>query len=71
MYEISILIPTCDRKEYIIECLESCLRQQGIDKKNIEIIITDNSKDMSISEVLEDYIKRYPYIKYHKNERNI
>ena len=40
--KVSICLPTCNRPELIVECIDSCLAQTY---GNLEIVIGDDSKD--------------------------
>lgn len=68
--KISVCIPTWEQygygKVFIARALESIKIQTY---KNIEIVISDHSKDETIKNVLKDYIGELP-IKYVKNTKN-
>ncbi|MBP0589820.1 glycosyltransferase family 2 protein [Paraburkholderia sp. LEh10] len=63
--KVSICVPTCNRPELIVECLDACLAQTHT---NIEILIGDDSADDRTRRLIE---QRYAYdarIRYVKNE---
>lgn len=62
------MIPAYNRPDTLKIAIESVLQQTY---QNIEIIICDDSSDNRVQEMLVPYIKSYPQIKYHKNERNL
>lgn len=65
---VSICIPTYNGDKYLVECLESCVRQSFTD---YEIIICDDgSSDKTVS-IIEEYVARYEFIKFIKNEKNL
>ncbi|NLK94080.1 MAG: glycosyltransferase [Clostridiales bacterium] len=65
---VSILIPTYNRPDYFKEALESAINQTY---PNIEIIICDDSTDNLTEELIKDYLVKYNFIKYIKNESNL
>lgn len=66
--KIDILIPTYNRKGYLIKAINSVLKQTY---KNINIIISDNASTDWTDEIIKNYKKKYDNIKYYKNETNI
>jgi glycosyltransferase involved in cell wall biosynthesis len=58
---ISIVIPTYEMKgqgvQFLIRCLDSIEKQTGISNNQIEIVISDQSKD----DAIERAIERYPF----------
>ena len=42
---VSIVIPTCDRNDLLVEAVRSCLEQQSVKSGAYEVIIVDNSPD--------------------------
>jgi GT2 family glycosyltransferase len=70
--KISVLIPTYNRPEYLREALKSVLGQS---LKSYEVIVADDNPNEEINkknfEVVEEFAKDYPFIKYHKNEKNL
>lgn len=65
---VSICIPTYNGDKYLVECLNSCVNQTF---KDYEIIICDDgSSDKSIS-IIEEYVSKYGFIKFYKNEQNL
>ena len=64
--KLSIVVPTYNRANYLKECLDSIINQNY---PNIEIIITDDNSTDNTEEVCQEYINKYPYIKYIKNKK--
>lgn len=65
---ISIAMATYNGEKYLEKQLNSILNQSH---KNIEIIICDDvSKDSTI-DIINNYIKKYSFIKLFKNEKNL
>jgi len=66
--KVSICVPTCNRPELIVECIDSCLAQTY---GNLEIVIGDDSNDARTAQLLAS---RYPHelseerIRYARNE---
>lgn len=60
MYKVSVLTPVYNVEKYLVQCLESLLRQSLLD---IELIcINDGSTDRSL-QILQEYAKKDPRIK--------
>lgn len=65
---LTIAIPTYNRSKYLLECLNSIVPQIN---KNVELIISDNASQDNTKEVIEEYINKYPFIKYYRNKKNM
>lgn len=65
---ISFIIPSYNRSSYLVQLMDSILKQ---DYKDIEIIIVDDNSTDKTAVVVQDYVSQYPFIKYFKNERNM
>lgn len=65
---ISVCIPVYNGEKYLNPCLDSVMLQTFT---NYEVIVCDDgSKDKSGS-IIEEYAKKYPQIKFFKNESNL
>jgi len=64
--KISIIVPTYNRRDDIQICLDSIINQKY---PNLEIIVTDDNSADDTQEIVNKYIKKYPYIKYVKNKQ--
>lgn len=64
---VSIIIPTYNRANYLVESIESVLKQTY---ENIEIIVSDNASTDNTFEVMQKY-KDNKKIKYFRNKKNI
>lgn len=65
--KVSIIIPTFNRADYLIEAIESVLKQTY---ENIEIIVSDNASTDNTSVVMKKY-QNFNKVKYFINEKNI
>ncbi|MFN8670615.1 MAG: glycosyltransferase [Candidatus Sericytochromatia bacterium] len=66
---ISVLIPTYNRPDYLIQALDSVLEQT---LQPFEIIISDDNINSNKNlDILKSYLEKYPFIKYHKNTENL
>lgn len=64
---VSIVIPTFNRADFLVDAITSALAQ---DYKDIEVIVSDNaSKDHT--EAVGKYFSRDPRVKYFRNSENI
>jgi glycosyltransferase involved in cell wall biosynthesis len=61
---ISICIPAYNKPQYVARCLESILKQ---DYKSVEVIISDDSPDEDIKQVIEPYAGKLRISYYHNN----
>jgi glycosyltransferase involved in cell wall biosynthesis len=69
---LSICIPTYNRPEYLRACLLSLA--SGISDNNrekIEVVITDNSDNNLTENMVSEFRKTFPPIRYMRNETNI
>lgn len=64
-FKVSICLPTCNRPELIVQCIDSCLAQTHA---NIEIVIGDDSKDDRTRRLMAAQYQHDPRIRYLKNE---
>jgi glycosyltransferase involved in cell wall biosynthesis len=65
---ISICIPTYNGDAFIRHCLESCLAQTV---NNYEIIICDDGSNDNTVNIINEYLKKTPCIRFYKNETNL
>lgn len=56
---VSVIVPTYNRPDYIIETIESVLAQTH---KNLEIIVVDDGSDVPVKEVLAPYMDKITYL---------
>lgn len=66
--KVSICVPTCNRPELIVECLDSCLAQTHT---NIEILIGDDSSDSRTQALIAARYAHDARIRYVKNEPSL
>ncbi len=67
---ISIVIPAYNEERYIADCINSILNND-YPKEKLEILIIDgNSKDKT-PEIVENFHKKYPFIRLLHNSQKI
>ena len=64
--KVSIVVPTYNRADYLKECLDSIIKQ---DYPNLEIIVSDDNSTDNTFEVVKNFQRKYPFIKYVKNNK--
>ena len=64
---VTIGIPTYNRKDLLKRTLESAINQTY---QNIDILVSDNHSDDGTKEMMEEYVKKYPNIRYFRQEEN-
>ncbi|NML31102.1 glycosyltransferase family 2 protein [Paraburkholderia antibiotica] len=62
---VSICLPTCERPELLVECIDSCLAQNY---GHLEIVIGDDSKDARTQQSIAARYRDEPRVRYVKNE---
>lgn len=65
---ISICIPAYKRTGYLNRLLHSISIQTF---RNYEVVITDDSPGDELKQLLEEYRHAFPYLQYHKNEKQL
>lgn len=66
---LSIFIPTYNRAHLIGDTLDKFINQIG--DQHVTIIISDNCSTDNTFEVVQEYVIKYPFIKYSKNTENL
>ncbi|WP_028950557.1 glycosyltransferase family 2 protein [Sulfurihydrogenibium subterraneum] len=70
--KVSVLIPTYNRPYFLEQALESVINQT---LKPYECIVADDSSNPTESqknyEVVKKFSEKYPFVIYHKNEKNL
>lgn len=66
MYKVSIIVPVLNEKNYIRGCLD-CIISQDYGKENIEAVFIDGMSDDGTTKIIEEYIKKYDFIKLCQN----
>lgn len=65
MQKISVVIPTYNRAQYIAECIDSVIKQEGAGKVfTVEVVVVDDGSTDNTEEIVNKYIKRYDNIQY-------
>jgi glycosyltransferase involved in cell wall biosynthesis len=65
---ISICIPTYNGEKYLRQCLDSCISQSF---RDFEVIVCDDGSADATSAIAEEYLRKYAFVKFYKNETNI
>ena len=63
--KVSICLPTCNRPELIVHCIDSCLAQSY---GTLEIVIGDDSKDTRTRQLIEARYGNEPRVRYLLNQ---
>jgi len=63
--KVSICLPTCNRPELIVECIDSCLGQTY---DNLEIVIGDDSRDARTAQLVAARYAQEPRVRYTLNQ---
>jgi len=69
--KLSFCIPTWNRANELKECLDSIIEQVVEGNYPVEIFISDNASTDGTAEVLDKYAKKYKFIRYSRNEKNL
>jgi len=67
MPKISFVLPTCNRLEWVGECIQSLIEQS---EKDIEIIIVNDASTDGTKEFLDDWATKDPRVKVFHNATN-
>ncbi|MFM0734451.1 glycosyltransferase [Paraburkholderia sediminicola] len=62
---VSICLPTCNRPDLLVECIDSCLAQSY---GNLEIVIGDDSKDARTQALMATRYANEPRVRYVMNQ---
>ena len=65
---ISICIPAYNGEAFIKQCLDSCLAQNF---SSYEIVICDDGSTDKTIDIINEYVKKTPNIRFYKNESNL
>ncbi len=65
--DVSVVIPVYNSMPYLVECLDSVLKQT-LDASRIEIIAVDDASDDGSAELLDQYAGRHPAMVVHHRE---
>lgn len=68
-FELSILVLTYNQEKYISQTIDSIVTQL-LSADNVELIIADDCSKDNTKRIIQDYSKKYPFIKPIYNERN-
>ncbi|MFZ5366161.1 MAG: glycosyltransferase family 2 protein [Patescibacteria group bacterium] len=63
--KVSVVVPTYNLKEILLECLDSIINQ---DYHNLEVIVVDNASTDGTSEAVK---KKFPKVKLIRNQKNL
>ena len=62
---VSVIIPTCNNKQFVIRCLDSLAK---VDYRNFEIIVVDNASSDGTSGLI---LKEFPYVRIIRSDVNL
>lgn len=65
---VSVIIPCRNERKYIAVCLDSILAN-GYPKDRLEVLVADGLSEDGTRDILQDYMKRYPFIKMLDNPK--
>ncbi|MFM0312794.1 glycosyltransferase family 2 protein [Paraburkholderia sp. RL17-383-BIF-A] len=66
--KVSICLPTCDRPDLLVTCIDSCLTQSY---GNLEILIGDDSADRRTERLITTRYAREPRVRYMRNQPSL
>lgn len=66
---LSVLIPTCNRSDYLHQCLASILPQAL--ELGIDVYVSDNASIDTTQQVLSEFTLQYPNLTVHTHEQNV
>lgn len=67
---ISIGIPTYNRADFLIKCIENIYSEVGNDSR-FEVLICDNDSTDNTSTMINELLQKYETLVYYKNDTNI
>lgn len=67
--KVSIIIPCRNEEKHISKCLDSII-DNDFDKNKIEILLIDGMSEDKTREIINQYAKKYPFIKIYENKNN-
>lgn len=67
---LSITIPTYNRAKYLQRCLLSVLPQVQ-EYNDVEVLVIDNASPDNTREIVEQFTKQYPSLRYIRNTENL
>ena len=57
-YKISVIIPTCNCEDYLVDCVKSIINQT-FGFKNIELILIDDNSNDSTKDIIQYFTSKY------------
>ena len=63
---VSVVVPCRNERGYIVECLESILRNND-DWGQLEVLVVDGQSNDGTREILEEYSQRWPQLRWLEN----
>lgn len=67
---LTIGIPTWNRKHELQECLDLVI-PQALAEEGVEVMVCDNATDDGTQTIVEGLVRRYPVLRYERNQTNI
>lgn len=69
--KLAICIPTYNRGNFLLECLQSIVLSIRGYEKDIEVIISDNASTDNTEDIVRTMKKEFSFIRYYKNKENL
>ena len=70
-FKLSICIQTYNRSKFLNECLQNAITAINYANATVEIVISDNCGSDDTPKVVAHWQTIYPFIRYHRNDKNI
>lgn len=67
---VSVIIPIRNEEKYIAKCIDSIITQT-YPKESLEVLLVDGQSEDNTKKIIEDYAKKYPYIRVLENPKRI
>jgi glycosyltransferase involved in cell wall biosynthesis len=69
-YKLSICVPTYNRHDFLVLCLDRLVSQIG-DRKDIEVLVVDNASSDNTRKLLKSFDNTYEYFRYLTRDETI
>jgi len=67
---VSIIIPSLNEEKYVGKCLDSIIGQD-YPRENLEVIVVDGMSEDGTRDIIEQYIRKYPFVRLLDNPKKI
>ena len=69
--KLSICIPTYNRQNFLKRLLDNCIKETTGIENLVEVCVSDNGSTDGTENLVKEYCKKYKFIKYQKNKKNL